>query len=181
MNSRTIGSWCAVTALFVLAAPSSPTSTVDPSGVRVGVFDSRALVVAYAASDLFEQELESLRRERERCEAAGDAHRVRTLDAEARERQARFHRQAFSTAPVDDVLAVIADTIPGIAERAGVDLIVSKWRIAYRRPTAELVDVTELLIEPFEPSAHTLRTVRDLQRHDPLALYATDWTAVEQH
>lgn len=149
--------------------------------LRVGVFDSRALAVAYSASEQFERRLEEMRAEQERAREEGDEDRLRSLEAEGRALQARRHRQGFSTAPVDDVLEAVADEIPAIAEEAGVELIVSRWRLVHLERGAEVVDVTELLVAPFAPSERTRGHIRGLAEREPLPLYGTDWEAMERH
>ena len=75
---------------------------------------------------------------------------------------------------------MIADDLPGVAEKAGVDVIVSKWRIAYMREDIELVDVTDLLVQLFEPDERVLKTVKELAEVEPLPLFETDWKALEK-
>jgi hypothetical protein len=77
-----------------------------------------------------------------RVRQAGDGERVAQLAAFGPALQKRLHRQGFGTAPVDDLLAGMQDELAGIAEQAGVDVIVSRWALAYRGPRARSVDVT---------------------------------------
>lgn len=132
------------------------------AGLRVGTFDSRALPVVYCRTPEFNARINKLIEERKKAKAAGDEERVKQLEAEGQAQQARFHEQGFSGAPADDILATIKDKLPGIAKEAGVDVIVSKWQIAYQVPGAEFVDVTDLIIRPFHPDEKALRVVKDL-------------------
>jgi hypothetical protein len=81
-----------------------------------------------------------------------------------------LHRQGFSTWPVDDILEQVEGRIPAIAERAEVDVIVSKWTIVYERPGVEFVDVTDLMVEPFEPDEETLKIIEELKKQAPVSL-----------
>ena len=154
--------WMQTIALTVAAAGLF--SVPEEKPVRVGTFDSRALAVAYTPSAHFKAWLAEVRERND--EKAGLA------------RQALMHKQGFSTMPVDDILAVIADDLPGVAEKAGVDVIVSKWRIAYMRDDVEFVDVTDLLVQLFEPDERVLKTVKEMKDVAPLPLFETDWEAM---
>ena len=139
--------------------------------VTVGTFDSRALAVAHVRSAAFAEELTALRAELEEARAAGNDERVRELEELGPELQARAHGQAFGTDPVDDILARIDDRLPAIAEEAGVDLVVSTWDLAYRKPKLELVDVTDLLVAEFDPDQATLDVIEDVRAADPVRVH----------
>ena len=47
-------------------------------------------------------------------------------------------------------------------------MIVSKWTLAYQRPSARFVDVTDLLAACFDPDAATLKTIRETMANDPV-------------
>ncbi len=80
------------------------------------------------------------------------------------------HEQGFGTAPVDDIIARIEDKLPAIAKQAGVDVIVSKWTLAYRNPTARFVDVTDLLAAEFDPDEETWKGIREIVETEPVPL-----------
>ena len=63
----------------------------------------------------------------------------------------------------------------------GVDVVVSKWDVAYQKPDAQVIDVTLRMIEPFEPSERTLKMIEGLSEAEPLPLYETDWEAMRDH
>ncbi len=138
--------------------------------VRVGTFDSRAVAIAYVGSEVFGQYMKGLRAEYEKAKAEGDEKRVKELEAEGPALQALLHKQGFSTWPVDNILEHIKGRIPEIAKQADVDAIVSKWDIVYQRPGVEFVDVTDLLVKPFDPNEKTLKTIKEIQQQDPVAL-----------
>jgi Skp family chaperone for outer membrane proteins len=141
----------------------------EPGRLRVGVFDSRAVAVAYAGSEGFNQRIKRLMEEKRQAEAAGDQERVKRLEAEGKAQQAQLHQQGFGTASVANILETIKDQLPTIAREAGVDVIVSKWDVVYQTPSAELVDVTEAMLKPFHPNERVRKTVKELQQHRPLS------------
>ncbi len=141
----------------------------DPHPVVVGTFDSRVVAVAYLRSDLFRSELAALKAEVDRARSAGNDELARSLEERGPAMQRRAHLQGFGTAPIADVLAHIDDRLEPLASQAGVDILVSKWQIAYRSSRVETVDVTDLLASEFAPDEATLEILADLRNTDPLS------------
>jgi hypothetical protein len=104
------------------------------------------------------------------AQATGDEKLVAELEAFGPALQQRIHRQGFGTAPVDDILALIEDQLPVIAEASGVDVLVSKWALAYHRPDASFVDVTDRLAAEFDPDEKTLKTIREVLASEPVPM-----------
>ena len=152
---------CAVT-------EQSATEAHAESFRRVGVFDSRAVVVAFAASDIHNKELKAKMAERDKAKAASDTERLSELEAWGSAHQEKFHRQGFGTASVDDILIHIKDDLPEIAKATGVDIIVSKWDVVYSTKDADVVDITDEIVKPFKPTAKTLKSIKSLRKQKPL-------------
>ena len=152
------------------ALADGPAREAEKAVLRVGTFDSRAVAVAFIGSGMFDQELKQMMEEHKKAKAAGDEEKVKKLEAQGKAGQERAHRQGFGTAPVDDILQRIKDKLPGIAEKSSVDLIISKWAVTYSAPSARFVDVTDLIIEPFEPDEKTKRVIRELCGKPPVPL-----------
>jgi len=140
------------------------------SKVIVGTFDSRALAMAYYRSEEFMQSMQELRAEYEKAKAAGDEKRIKELEVKGPAQQELIHKQGFSTWPVDNILEKIKGKIPEIAKQAGVDVIVSKWDVVYQQSGVEFIDVTDLMVKPFNPDEETLKIIKDLQKKDPVPL-----------
>lgn len=167
---------CAIVAPVLVCAVMYATAEAEPpagmsakSSVLVGTFDSRAVAIAHYRSDAFDQEMKALKTEFEKAKAAGDEKRAKELEAEGPARQELVHKQGFGTYPVDNILEKITDKLPGIADQAGVDVIVSKWDIAYQRPGVELVDITELMVTLFNPDAKTLEAIGEVRKKTPVS------------
>lgn len=166
--------------LHTLASGTQPARVppTEPTGARprVGVYDSRAIAVAFVGSEVYMatdgKALAELRAEHEKAKAAGDTQRMATLEAKGKAQQAQMHQQAFSTAPVDAILAHIADQMPGTASAAGVAAIVSAWdRDALAMyPNAERVDVTMALVDAFRPNDRQRKSAIEVQKHPPISL-----------
>jgi hypothetical protein len=137
--------------------------------IRVGAYDSRAIAVAYAHSDLIRDAYRTLMEERDKAKNAGDEKRVKEIEAKGKAQQERLHLQGFSTGSVVDLMQKISQEIPGIAKDAGVVLIVSKWEVMYRTPSVECVDVTMPLVRKFGAEAQVLKMVEDLMKQEPVS------------
>jgi hypothetical protein len=70
--------------------------------------------------------------------------------------QRRAHEQGFSTGSVTGIMAKVKDSLPGVANQTGVEVIVSKWELNHQSPGAEVVDVTDELAALFHPSEKVL-------------------------
>ena len=91
---------------------------------RVGIYDSRAVAVAFAHSDWNEKRLQPKMAEMKKAKAIGDTKKIKALDQWGKAQQAKLHRQGFSTAPVDDILEHIKDNLPQITKDANVAALV---------------------------------------------------------
>ena len=138
------------------------------SKVRVGIFDSRAVAMAYYRSEAFGRQMNDMRAEYEKAKAAGDEKRVKELEAERPAQQMEMEKQGFGTWPVDNILEKIKGKIPEIAKQADVEVIVSKWNIVYQQSGIEFVDVTDRMVVPFDPDEETMKIVRGIQEQDPV-------------
>lgn len=153
-------------------AQSREVPAEERPAVVVGIYDSRAVATAWVRSDEFGQYLRAQTKDiqsaRDRARASGDLELAAALDALGPAMQRRIHEQGFGTAPVDGILARIAQDLPAVAAEAGVDLVVSKWALNYRAPGARLVDVTDLLVERYAPDEATRRVIGELRERDPV-------------
>lgn len=165
-----------------LSAEQSQENNVE-SKIRVGTFDSRALALVYYRSPLFDRHMAGLRAEYQQAKAAKDQKRRKELEAASSDptwpdsgwppsaaQQKLIHKQGFSTWPVDNILQRIEGDMAEIAEKADVDVIVSKWDIVYQGPEVEFVDVTDLMVGPFGPDEATLQMVKEMAAHEPVPL-----------
>ena len=139
---------------------------------RIGVYDSRSIAVASAGSEVFNKWMSALREEHEKAKAAEDQKRVAEIEAEGAARQKLMHKQGFSTAPVDNILEQIKDRLPAIKQKAGVDVLVSKWDkdTLAKHSSAKRVDVTMELIDAFNPNERQRKSAIAIQKHKPIPL-----------
>jgi hypothetical protein len=162
-----------VTAVTLTAAAPTDNPEANPVKQRIGVYDSRAVAVAFAGSEAQNKWMEPLIAQHEKAKAAGDTKRVKEIEAEGKARQKRAHTQAFATAPVDDILDHIKEELPGIKSQAGVSVLVSKWdkKQLARHRSAEQIDVTAALIDAFHPNERQRKNAIEIQKHKPTSFW----------
>ena len=139
---------------------------------RIGIYDSRAVAVAYAGSSFQQAKMSDLVSQQKKAKAAGDKREIARLEAEGRAWQAQLHRQGFGTAPVDDLLAHISNELPKIQTDASVTQIISKWNQPElkRHKNAEQIDVTMKLVDAFHPSERQRQHAIEIQKKKPAKL-----------
>ena len=163
-----VGTTAAIIA-FALARSSCADDTIPPPPERIGVYDSRAVAVAYVGSTSQVEKMKALTAQMKKARAAGDTNQMARLETEGRAWQSTLHQQGFGTAPVDDLLAVIAGDVSTIREAVGVTCLISKWNEAEleRHPRAERIDVTMLLVDAFHPTEKQRQRALEIQKTKP--------------
>lgn len=171
-NSSVAGKWLWVALTIAGLSLTSPTASApaQPNKLRIGVYDSRAVAVAYYSSSDFRQTMKTVQADYEQAKAAKDERRMKEIDARMKLQQRRQHEQGFSTASVAAILANLSTSLPRLAEQAGVQLIVSKWEVSYRSPAVEVVDVTDQIVGLFKVDARALKHIEEVQAQPPLPL-----------
>lgn len=154
---------------FAMRASGSADKKTLPTGLVVGVFDSRAVAIAYAHSEFLNEIMKEKMAEHKKAKKAGDTEKVKELEAWGQAHQEKLHKQGFGTASVKEILKHIKRDIPKVAKEAGVDIIVSKWDMVYQDKNARFVDVTELIIRGYNPPEKALKSIRKLKTYEPFA------------
>jgi len=157
---------------IALALPGFAQEKSDKTQERIGVYDSRAVAVAYAGSTFQETRMKDLTAQSKKAREAGDAKEVSRLEAEGQAWQAKLKKQGFGTAPVDDLLAHIAGELPKIQENAGVTRLISKWNKAEldKHPKVGQVDITLRLVDAFHPNETQRKRAIEIQKIRPAKL-----------
>ncbi len=153
-------------ALVMTSAWDSAVSQDDKACIRVGVYDSRGVAIAFGNSDYNTQVLQPKMKEHKQAKERGDEEKMKELEGWFEDRQHQAHLQAFCGKPVDNLLDHIRDRIPKVAKEAGVELVVSKWQIDYQTEDIELIDVTKALAEAYNPKEKAWKWIDDLKNHD---------------
>ena len=135
--------------------------------LRVGVYDSRAIAIAYGNSDHWSKILKEKQAALEQAKKEGDTEKVKEIEAWGPAQQAQAHLKAFGTAPVHECFDCVKDKIPQVAKAAGVDVIVSKWEFDYLADDADVVVVTMELAKLFNPSERGWKSIKSLKKWKP--------------
>lgn len=137
--------------------------------LRVGTFDSRGVALAYGRSarpDCLLAKVAELRKEHEQARKEGNEDRMKELEMEPPALQEQIHKQVFSGAPIDDILALIKDDLPKMAEAANVKLIVSG--VLHSGSDVKLVDITQEMCAPFDPDDETQKMIKQIIAMPPV-------------
>lgn len=163
---------CALTILNAPAQSQGDATNAPAARIRIGIYDSRSVAIAYAGSAAFNESLRGLKSEYDRAQTAGNQQRMAELRAEGAAGQRLLHMQGFSTAPVTNILDQVRDKLPAVREKAGVSVLVSKWDqpALASHQNAELVDVTPALIDLFNPTEKQRKSAQEIQKHEPISL-----------
>jgi hypothetical protein len=171
--------WMACMVLFLTAFAGyagSRAGAEDKPKERIGIYDSRAIAVAFSGSEAHEKLLSNRKAEFEKAKAAGDEKRVAELKKEGAEEQKLRHKQGFSTAPVDDILECIKDAQAAIKQKANVTVLVSKWdkESLAKHLSAEQIDITMDLVDAFHPKERQRKSALEIQKSQPIPLEQAD-------
>jgi hypothetical protein len=142
-----------------------------PAKVRVGTFDSRAVAIAYARSAMFAPIMKDWKDKYEKAKAEKNEAVIKECEAWGPNYHKLQMLQAFSLASVADILEKVKDQLPRTAKEAGVDILASKWELAYQNPSFETVDVTSYLVKIFNPDEQTLKIIGELSKQPPIPLF----------
>lgn len=142
----------------------------DKQFPRIGVYDSRAITVAYTNSRYNDGIMVKKSTEKKKAEKAGELEKARQIDEWMTWFSIHRHSQGFGTTPVHDLLEPIQKKLPQIAREAGADVIVSKWDLDYTSPDIQIVDVTDRLVRAFEPKPEAYSTIEQIQKIEPLSM-----------
>ena len=161
-----------ITLLLVIAFLFTDTnfSQQDKEKLRIGTFDSRCVAVAYAKSDDFKKEIDSMKIEHKKAKEEGNVQLAEKLEQLGQTRQYIMHQQGFSNGSIINILAKLKDKFPAMAEENNVHMILSKWEIMFADESLELVDITDQLVDYFNPNEETKKVLEQVKLIDPVPI-----------
>ena len=156
-----------VVVVLMLAGPLAIAAQSEM--LRVGVYDSRGVAIAYGQSGEFKAKIDQMKAEYAAAKAAGDTARANELGREGPWLQERMHMQGFGNLPVDDILEGRDEMMARVAEAAGVAVIVP--HVDWMGDSVEIVDVTKALMLALGMSeADAKEMMSELARVAPITL-----------
>ncbi len=132
--------------------------------IRIGVFQARAVALAYWRSDAGLKEINDLvSKAKAARQNGGDTTQLRALENQCQAMQDHVMAEAFGNAPIDDVMRKLQNVLPDVAQQNNVVAIVPQ--VAFKAEGVETVDVTDQLSMTFKPTPRTCSMMRDLVTH----------------
>ena len=136
--------------------------------IKIGVFDSRVVALAYFRSAEYQLSMTELHKKYQQAKAENNDSLIKVLEKEGPWMQIRMHQQVFSNAGASSIMSKITNAIPDIAREAGVVLIVSKWEMPYVDSSIEVIDVTLPIAKLFKPDEQTLKIIEQMKIQEPI-------------
>jgi hypothetical protein len=158
-----------LTGVGLKAADEAPGSAA-PAKLRVGIYNSRSVALAFGRSKLGVEAVGKLMAEAKQAEKAGDQKQLDGLKKQGSDLQNLRHMQVFGNAPIHDMLVQMQPVLQEQARAEKLDLIVRDIDIAFQSNSVELVDITKGLVDSCEPTKETLKVIEEMQHHQPLPL-----------
>jgi len=151
-----------ITILLTIPAEVTNAQTV----IRIGVFDSRAVAVAYYNSDFSnnKQIFQSLATQMQEAKSKDDKVAIAKIEREAKLRQAIMHEQGFGTGSVINITETVKDKLTQLANDENLSAIVSKWEISFSNNNVELIDITEKIVHFFDPDDQMKDMVKEIMQ-----------------
>lgn len=137
LNRRRIVALASAAAVIAGAVAFAPHQQ-EPTKVRLGVYDSRGVAIAWAGSEY--ANFNEMRQAYEKAKAAGDTAEQKRLENEGQMQQRLLHFQGFGRYPVDQYLTAIDEKLPQLLKDR--DLVAIVWTPNAKADNVELVDVT---------------------------------------
>lgn len=153
-----------------LIVPPFISAQQKPGKIKIGIYDSRAVIFAYSRSRMFRDYMKNFSLRSDSAEKANDTVKIRELSIHAMSFQHLLHQQIFCTGTVMAVVGKVADKLPGLAKKNGVLIIMSKFEIPYKDEEVELIDLTSQVVTLFNPMENIDKMLAEISKAEPVAL-----------
>lgn len=135
---------------------------------RIGTFDSRAVAIVYYNSKYFKSPMESLMSEMKTAQEKGDKQAIAKIEREGSLRQVMMHEQGFGKGSVNNFIDIVKAKMDTLAKKENLTAIVSRWELVYSGMDVELVDITEKIVEFFEPNERMREMTKEVLKSEPV-------------
>ncbi len=141
-----------------------------PEMLKIGTYDSRIVTLAYSRSDQFIQRQMKLRNEEKELMQSNDTTKMAEAAYRAVTEQYLAHQRVFCSGSASSILDLVKDKLPQVAQDAGVSAIVSKWELTFVDPSAEIVDLTMVIANLYNPKENIEKMATELAKQAPIPL-----------
>ncbi len=135
---------------------------------KIGTFDSRAVAIAYYNSKDFKNTIESSMLDMKTAKEKGDKKAIAKIERENSLRQAMMHEQGFGRGSINNIIDLVKDKIAVLAKNENLTTIVSKWEVVYSGADVKLVDITEKIVDLFEPNERMKQMTKEVLKSEPV-------------
>jgi hypothetical protein len=142
----------------------------DSKTLKIGVYDSRIIVFAYSRSKLFQDHLARLKQETDSAITTHDTIKFKEISIRSMSYQHWLHQMVFGTGSVSDIMSLIKEKLPQIAQKNGVSLIVSKYELPFKSNSVEVVDLTKSLAQLFGPNEDIWVMAGQIEKATPVPM-----------
>jgi hypothetical protein len=164
-------------ALSGYSTVADPAVKEPPAGMKIGTYDSRAVVLAYSRSALFQEHFKKMQEESKQNLEGTDTVKMKEAAYKMITFQYLLHQQVFCAGSVASIMNLVKDKLPEVAKKAGVSTIVSKWELTYSEPSIEVTDLTAEICSLFNPVNLDQQTMKEISNQAPIPL--EDFTVEE--
>ncbi|MEI7526905.1 MAG: hypothetical protein WCJ95_21330 [Mariniphaga sp.] len=140
------------------------------SEVKIGVFDSRIIGLAYSRSGFYREQRSKFISRNDSAEMLKDSIKLKNFSIHAISSQHLMHLMVFGSGSVSDLISFVRDKLPDVAKKAGVNMIVSKFELPYIDSGIEQVDVTNELVKLFKPEENIDKMASEFAKNKPIPL-----------
>jgi hypothetical protein len=137
--------------------------------LKIGTYDSRMVVMAYAKSDLFKKKMQQVSKESEAQLQSKDSVKMKEGALKMISFSYLLERTVFTSASATSTINLVKDEFPGLAQKAGVSLIVSKWDLNYSNPDIEIIDVTPMIVALFDKAGTGTKAAEEFAKQAPMS------------
>jgi hypothetical protein len=170
----TIFSKHAIVITFVLTvltfSPYQLSAQKKSNVLRIGTYDSRIIVMAYSRSELFARHQELFIKQSDSAQKVNDTAKMKELSIQAMSNQHLLHLMVFGSGSASAIVNLIKEQLPDVAEKANVDIIISKFELSWTDPKVEIIDVTNDLVKLFKPKENIDKMCNEIAKTDPVPL-----------
>ena len=145
-----------------------PSESSAQNKLRVGVYDSRAIAVACFNSNMYKDPMGELRNKMQAARDANDNKAISDIEWEATLRQAMGHEKGFGTGSVMTEIEIIKKEMKELARKEKLDLVVSKWELAFTGENVLIMDITDKLARLFKPNEKVLGWIGEMKKQNPV-------------
>jgi hypothetical protein len=140
------------------------------TNMRIGVYDSRAIAIAYGNSSEGREFVMSLMAEMSKAKAENNDSLMEHIEKKAKMYQVLSHLRAFSVGSVADILEKHKAEVDQVAKETGVQAIVSKFELIHTGSGVETVDITLPLALIFKPSEQAMQWISGIGEQEVMPM-----------